>query len=390
MVGLDPGKNTVGRSAANTIQVDHPTVSDAHCEIELGSESAIVRDLGSTNGTFVRGEPVREAVLHSGEKLRVGEVEFTLELPAPPVACAAQPGAADGPIVQSTPVHAELRCANHIQTRAAWTCPDCQRNWCVGCVSQVKLNSKQSVTLCKACNGVCERAGSQLKSGHGPATFVAGLLYSLRYPFSGNGPFMLVAATIAQAAISFAGGLFFVVGIALGAYICIFMRNVILTSSRGDLTLPNWPDLDLEDVRGAAFQFFGVGLISFGPSLLAAFWSASDPELARNIRYGLWGAGACYFPMALLAVVIYDDLAALNPVLVVVSIFKTPLRYLSLLLFLGAVFGGSFLLDFVLPTTGVRVMTWIVTGFAGIYTSIVAARAIGWFYHCGEDELGWK
>jgi pSer/pThr/pTyr-binding forkhead associated (FHA) protein len=40
----------------------------------------LVRDLGSTHGTYVNGEQVREAYLHSGDHLSVGLATFRVEL----------------------------------------------------------------------------------------------------------------------------------------------------------------------------------------------------------------------------------------------------------------------------------------------------------------------
>ena len=65
----------------------------------LGAEGIRVRDCSSTNGTFLEGEPVLEAVLAAGQILRLGDVELLVEnadvtvaipkfevpVPAPPV-----------------------------------------------------------------------------------------------------------------------------------------------------------------------------------------------------------------------------------------------------------------------------------------------------------------
>src|SRR3954447_3518579 len=78
-VELAQGLNSLGSGSSNAIQIEHPTVSDVHCQIEISDESVTVRDLGSTNGTFVDDEPVQQAVLRPGQRLRLGEVELLLE-----------------------------------------------------------------------------------------------------------------------------------------------------------------------------------------------------------------------------------------------------------------------------------------------------------------------
>src|SRR5262245_14742146 len=73
------GVNRLGRSPKNDLQLDHPTVSAAHCEIILSADGMRVRDLGSTNGTFINQEQITEAEIESGSTLHVGEVELELE-----------------------------------------------------------------------------------------------------------------------------------------------------------------------------------------------------------------------------------------------------------------------------------------------------------------------
>ena len=53
----------------------------------------VVKDLGSTNGTFVNGEKVTEMVLKPGQILRLGQVELRLETGAGPSTPSAPPPA---------------------------------------------------------------------------------------------------------------------------------------------------------------------------------------------------------------------------------------------------------------------------------------------------------
>ena len=43
----------LGRSPENHFQINHQTISARHCEIMLAEDHLLVRDCGSTNGTFV-------------------------------------------------------------------------------------------------------------------------------------------------------------------------------------------------------------------------------------------------------------------------------------------------------------------------------------------------
>jgi len=76
---LKVDKTTIGRVEDNTFQIAEPSVSSHHCEILLRGSDVVVRDLNSTNGTFINGEKVTETVLKPGQVLRLGQIEMRLE-----------------------------------------------------------------------------------------------------------------------------------------------------------------------------------------------------------------------------------------------------------------------------------------------------------------------
>lgn len=83
---LKVDKTTIGRVEDNLFQITEPSVSSHHCEVVLRGSEVVVRDLNSTNGTFIGGEKVTEAVLKPGQTLRLGQIEMRLEsgdAPAP-------------------------------------------------------------------------------------------------------------------------------------------------------------------------------------------------------------------------------------------------------------------------------------------------------------------
>jgi hypothetical protein len=69
----------LGRNPANDQCFDDATLSGRHCEIIVGNGMVQVRDLGSTNGTFVDRQSVKEAVLMPGQRLHLGAVELAFE-----------------------------------------------------------------------------------------------------------------------------------------------------------------------------------------------------------------------------------------------------------------------------------------------------------------------
>jgi predicted component of type VI protein secretion system len=76
---LKEEKTTVGRLEDNAFQISEPSVSSHHCELTRRGAELLVKDLNSTNGTFINGEKVAEAVLKPGQILRLGQVEMRLE-----------------------------------------------------------------------------------------------------------------------------------------------------------------------------------------------------------------------------------------------------------------------------------------------------------------------
>src|SRR2546428_10198994 len=76
---LEPGFNTLGRNPTNDYRVHDATVSSFHCEIVLSDDSILVRDLGSTNGTFIDDQPRTEGQLNPGPILRLCSDEVRLE-----------------------------------------------------------------------------------------------------------------------------------------------------------------------------------------------------------------------------------------------------------------------------------------------------------------------
>src|SRR5580698_8670564 len=80
---LKPGVNRFGRSSNNDHMFPFPEISEVHCEVLVDNDFVFVRDLESSNGTFIDGDLIQESALYAGQALQVGSVELVLE--APPV-----------------------------------------------------------------------------------------------------------------------------------------------------------------------------------------------------------------------------------------------------------------------------------------------------------------
>lgn len=81
---LKVDKTTVGRVADNSLEIPDGSVSSHHAEIILRGSEVVVRDLDSTNGTFINGERLTgEGPLKPGQILRLGTIEMRLESSEP-------------------------------------------------------------------------------------------------------------------------------------------------------------------------------------------------------------------------------------------------------------------------------------------------------------------
>jgi len=76
---VDCPTTTVGRGDGE-ISIDDPTLSGRHFMIEERAHEFFLRDLGSTNGTFLNGHLVRSAPLKSGDEIKAGESVFVFSV----------------------------------------------------------------------------------------------------------------------------------------------------------------------------------------------------------------------------------------------------------------------------------------------------------------------
>jgi DNA-binding winged helix-turn-helix (wHTH) protein len=72
---LEEGENVLGRDEDVSVRIDAPSVSRHHARIVVDGADAVLEDLGSKNGTFLKEEKVSAPVpLHDGDTFRVGRI----------------------------------------------------------------------------------------------------------------------------------------------------------------------------------------------------------------------------------------------------------------------------------------------------------------------------
>ena len=158
-IELKLGLNRVGRSPDCDFRIAHSTISSLHCEFVLTDDGVTLRDLESTNGTFVDRKPVREVRLLAGQTVHLGDVELFVEtteakvaipkfanaeLPAPPVV------SKDG----------SMLCPRHPHLQVTFQCTVCKEIMCDGCVHRLRRRGgKNTLLLCPICSNAVEPIG---------------------------------------------------------------------------------------------------------------------------------------------------------------------------------------------------------------------------------------
>lgn len=78
------GRLSIGRGNDCDLVLDEPEMSRRHALVETSAAGIWLRDLGSSNGTYVNGVQVRDAVLYTGDQLAFDRNRFLIEAPGTP------------------------------------------------------------------------------------------------------------------------------------------------------------------------------------------------------------------------------------------------------------------------------------------------------------------
>lgn len=178
---LNLGVNRFGRNPENHFPIEHPTVSSHHCDITLTADGVLLHDRDSTNGTFINGSPVKQAVLQPGQTLRLGDVELIVEttdvriaipeierhIPAPPVVL---PNGA-------------MLCPRHPEAKVTHRCTHCHSVLCDECVTRMRRRGGKTLKLCALCSHQVEMIVAEKPK---KKSFFAKLTSTIKLPFLRN------------------------------------------------------------------------------------------------------------------------------------------------------------------------------------------------------------
>jgi hypothetical protein len=356
-VELQRGINTVGRAEGNLHIIDDASVSSRHCEIVVSDGTISARDLGSTNGTFLDDQPIQQASLVHGQRLKFGRIEFVVDAPE------AVPASSSGPlrvsVIKAAVVHAPAAAPIAAGRTAAEA---------IAAIQPVAYEERSFYRQI-------------------PGTFA--------YPFNKSGSIMLIIGSILFVVLEFLGGFSFYLKIVGIGYLFAFMQKIISHSAQGEDELPPWPELTdfISDIILPCLMLAGVFVVSLAPGLLLLFFGRENPMLAVMAIPALI-VGALYFPMALLAVAVSDNFLALSPHIVLPSMIKVFVPYavtFVVLALLASVRVGTGVAAAFVPVEEVpwNIAVTLVMGFVSLYVLTVEMRVLGLMFRSYRDRLGW-
>jgi hypothetical protein len=165
-------------------------------------------------------------------------------------------------------------------------------------------------------------------------------------------------------------------------YFCECIRESAAGQLRAPETIGSTPGL--ADMLWQLLRTLVCLAVFFGP-VLARFHHNRTVDV---VFWSLLGYAVFFFPMSLLAVVMFDSLRGLHPFLLIGSIFSTFFQYCGLILiFISGV--GVLILRAALHTRGAPVRAFILHCIC-IYLALVAAHLLGRFYWRYQQKLNWE
>jgi hypothetical protein len=415
---LPAGTSTLGRREDNPLCLPDGSISSRHCELTEADGQLFVRDLGSTNGTFIGGTRVAEGTVAPGDCFKLGNIELAYEMDVPLTAPKRSPGnhpTAAAPVTQAKPpapaAPAGKPCARHPATPAQYICPKCRTHSCDAC-AKIHETPRRRTVFCPVCADkaipVAEYAQIQsARQAREDLAFHQQVKGVFKYPFSAGGVVMLITGTVLFCGLDFLVtwgwkvryvmlkviGYVGILALFSAGYLCAYLQKVLCATTQGEDDVPGWPEFSQwwDDIVVPFRLFLAAILASFGPAFAYMIYHAvNDSEMSLPVLFPLFSLGFLYFPMALLAAAMSNNWFAVNPLVVLPAITRLNLQYvLACVIFFALVlvrFLSESLLHAVLP---VPVLPSVITGFLALYFLMVEMRLLGLLYYTNRKRLGW-
>ena len=171
-------------------------------------------------------------------------------------------------------------------------------------------------------------------------------------------------------------------------YLFYCLSDCIRDSANGGRRAPNIDIsptvlLNMGELISPVLKVFVCIAVCLGP-LLAYFIITRRTDLVfwLLVTYGIF-----FLPMVLLAVVLFDSLRALNPILIIASMFNIFLPYCGLVSLFFAVGGLVAIIMAIMPQS--RLISYILSAVC-IYLTMVMAHLLGRFCYKYKEKLNWE
>jgi len=421
-----PGASVLGRAEGADLQIADGSVSSRHCEVFFEGGALRVRDLGSTNGTFIGEARAAEGVIAAGQTFRVGQVWLQFEDDAPAGPSAPPPPAAKPalsiPAIPPIPVpitrpitrlqvpaitaaeHAAAPeapgdgdgCRRHPAAPAQWRCLKCAGDWCAPCAADGHKFGVPNAKFCPDCSSQLHDLKTILAWEQRDAvTFGQEMSRAWAYPFKGDGTMILLAGTVFFAISGFAQRYMFLIGLMIfvgtTGYWTAYAQKVASSSAQGEDEPPTWPDFSdyFQDIIIPFFQGAALFFFYLAPFFAALAWLPKDEPTTLLIAGALLLLALFLMPMAWLAVSVHESIAGLNPLFVIPSILRVPGQYSVVVILLIFVVGLNMALEWMFDRMRVPILPWLLSSFISLYFMMVMCRMLGAMYYRNRETLAW-
>jgi hypothetical protein len=214
------------------------------------------------------------------------------------------------------------------------------------------------------------------------------------FPLNGTGLGMIgvfifckiVLGVLAFVPIATIGFVIAILSAIVNGYIYWYLCLCVQVTAEGQTKAPDIlqdEEGDFRDLIVRMFRLLIAAFVCFAPGLIYFIWTKKADETLWNIV----AAGLFFLPIVLLSTILHDSLWGLNPILIVLSIIRTHVRYLLLVLCFCIPFGLYIALAICSRHWGIW-MTLPAEAIA-LYLAYVGSAMLGRFYYRNESRLDW-
>jgi len=176
-----------------------------------------------------------------------------------------------------------------------------------------------------------------------------------------------------------------IVNIVVGLYLYWYIAECIRDSATGGLRAPETlgKSPGLGDMFSQLLKIVGCFALCFAPLLIYY----QQTRKIDTIFWPLLAYAVFFFPMGLLAVIMFDSFSGLNPIMLIGSIFSTFLPYCAMVV---AFISTGFLTTIIESAAPQSLVLAFVIQCIHLYLALVAAHLLGRFYWRYKEKLRWE